>query len=524
MKTSNFFLTPVRVAALFAFALFTTVGAWAENINYVDANGASRSHEATILTGSDNSTTLAPGWYAVNSDVTYNGQLQFSNGDVYLILCNDKTLTITSSSSNALQVEGNLTIYSQCATIDQKLGALKATSVTQAGIRANNNGNITINGGHITTNTNQGSGISTTGIITINSGIVNATSSWGSGLRAHAINLGWYYKAKDCITTTSYLVECNSDASFSNIPSVITANKPFTDSDGSIYSGILTPSAIAGKTLTPYSCLLLVDDADNSVAIGENSKEKNVCLQGRTLFKDGAWNTLCLPFALDNLDGTPLAGATLMELDAPSSGYGLNGFDPETGTLYLGFRPASKIEAGKPYIIKWAGNGTDNIVNPVFTDVTINTEAASDVTYSSEYGYTVKAKSGDLQNAVEFRGNYSPVRLTPNDKSVLFLGTRIINDKQVSSLYYPNAANNSDGYYHLNACRAYFYVDLDGANAHAFVLNFGDDATSIGSLTPNPSPTGEGSEYWYDLSGRKLDHQPTQKGVYIHSGKKVVVK
>ena len=44
------------------------------------------------------------------------------------------------------------------------------------------------------------------------------------------------------------------------------------------------------------------------------------------------------------------------------------------------------------------------------------------------------------------------------------------------------------------------------------------------SLTPIPSPTGEGSEYWYTLDGRKLDKQPTQKGVYINGGRKVVIK
>jgi hypothetical protein len=36
------------------------------------------------------------------------------------------------------------------------------------------------------------------------------------------------------------------------------------------------------------------------------------------------------------------------------------------------------------------------------------------------------------------------------------------------------------------------------------------------SLTPNPSPTGEGSEYWYTLDGRKLSGKPTQKGLYIN--------
>ena len=48
-----------------------------------------------------------------------------------------------------------------------------------------------------------------------------------------------------------------------------------------------------------------------------------------------------------------------------------------------------------------------------------------------------------------------------------------------------------------------------------------EEATGI-SLTPNPSPEGEGSVY--DLNGRKLDKMPTKKGVYILNGKKVVIK
>ena len=29
---------------------------------------------------------------------------------------------------------------------------------------------------------------------------------------------------------------------------------------------------------------------------------------------------------------------------------------------------------------------------------------------------------------------------------------------------------------------------------------------------------------WYDLSGRRLDAKPTTKGVYVNSGRKVVIK
>ncbi len=54
-------------------------------------------------------------------------------------------------------------------------------------------------------------------------------------------------------------------------------------------------------------------------------------------------------------------------------------------------------------------------------------------------------------------------------------------------------------------------------------LYAGTVPTGIGSLTPNPSPMGEGSGY-YTLDGRKLDGTPTTKGIYIHNGSKVVVK
>jgi hypothetical protein len=29
---------------------------------------------------------------------------------------------------------------------------------------------------------------------------------------------------------------------------------------------------------------------------------------------------------------------------------------------------------------------------------------------------------------------------------------------------------------------------------------------------------------WYDLSGRKLDGKPAQKGVYINNGRKVIIE
>jgi hypothetical protein len=62
---------------------------------------------------------------------------------------------------------------------------------------------------------------------------------------------------------------------------------------------------------------------------------------------------------------------------------------------------------------------------------------------------------------------------------------------------------------------------LNGTN-NAPVLSIGTETTS---LSPVPSPSREGSsQRWYTLDGRKLNSKPTQKGIYVNGGRKVVIK
>ena len=49
-----------------------------------------------------------------------------------------------------------------------------------------------------------------------------------------------------------------------------------------------------------------------------------------------------------------------------------------------------------------------------------------------------------------------------------------------------------------------------------------DEPTGIRSITPAVSPMSDGS--FYTLDGRKLSSKPTQRGIYIVNGKKVVIK
>lgn len=237
----------------------------------------------------------------------------------------------------------------------------------------------------------------------------------------------------------------------------------------------------------------LSDDADNSATIAQwNNTEKSVVLTGRTLYRNGSWNTLCLPFAIDNLTGTPLNDATVKTLSSTSFA---------DGTLTMNFSAShTNTEAGKPYIVKWAGeDNLDDITNPVFEGVTID-----ETTNKVETDY------------VDFVGSNHPVDIPGEDKTILYLGAD-------DTLYYPNDVMT------INSFRAYFLLKgiVAGdpiAGVRSFMMNWGSENTTGIEKTQNSMSNIQQKETWYDLSGRKLLGKPTTKGVYINNGSKVMIK
>ena len=110
-----------------------------------------------------------------------------------------------------------------------------------------------------------------------------------------------------------------------------------------------------------------------------------------------------------------------------------------------------------------------------------------------------------------FDGTYSPIVWNTENKSILFLGDN-------NKLFFPQPSGDDKPY--INACRAYFqlYGIEAGAVAHTRMI-FDDETTGIlNSQFSIPNS----SDAWYSLDGRKLNVQPTQKGVYIHNGRIVV--
>ena len=224
-------------------------------------------------------------------------------------------------------------------------------------------------------------------------------------------------------------------------------------------------------------------EAANDNALGA----LNVTLQGRKLYKDGAWNTLCLPFDVtikeSVLDGDDVKA---MVLDDKTSG--LNG---DELTLNFVDAPAT-IPAGTPFIIKWKQAAI--LENPAFTGVTIN-KTAPEVAFNGGW----------------FEGTYRPVNWAVEDQSILFLG-------DANTLYYPKAGA------HLNAFRAYFLLEDPNGTAREIVVNFGEETTGVVSMHNSECLMLNKADAWYTVNGVKLDGKPTAKGMYIHGGRKVVIK
>ena len=272
------------------------------------------------------------------------------------------------------------------------------------------------------------------------------------------------------------------------------------------------------------------DKASGNLELGNNNtnnadliadwngfKATSVTLTGRTLYKDGKWNTLCLPFDIDDLTGTIFdesTNCTIKTLESSSI---------NNGELKLNFSGTSltQIVAGKPYIIKWSKPNDYE-----------GHESAYDIenpTFSANGGVTISNANNDYTDTnVSFCGNYNYQPFGSDNTSILLIG---INKLGESVLYYPQSGAK------LGACRAYFQLAKDytagtslgqgGSSVRSYVLNFGDDDSATGIIAIGDSQLSTLNSPlsgWYTLDGRKLNGKPTAKGVYVKNGKKIVIK
>ena len=261
---------------------------------------------------------------------------------------------------------------------------------------------------------------------------------------------------------------------------------------GVIGGAEVSTSASAFFTTTESNAIELADAGmTNSNQIEAwNGLQTTVTLAGRTLYKDGEWNTICLPFNV-TLEGSPLEGAVAKTLTSAT-------MTGTTVSLTFG-APVAELQAGVPYIIKWA-NDTEHPTltesDLVFTNVNVVNSTAAARTIEKADGH------------VKFIGYYDAFNITTDDDDIYYMTAG-------NTLKHTGKART------LKACRAYFQFSA-AATSRQFVMDFGNgDATRLndnGKMINDKE-----ADAWYTLDGRKVNGQ-LKKGVYIQNGRKVVIK
>lgn len=212
-------------------------------------------------------------------------------------------------------------------------------------------------------------------------------------------------------------------------------------------------------------------------------KDQTVSYSVSRTFSKDYWNTLCLPFDVEESQVQELFGKT----------HRLRSFTGKVdANSTMIFAEAKEIKAGVPYLLKPA----KTVENPVFTNV-IYTNATSTVV-------------SDPTGAFSFVGAFNPTELQ-TDGTELFLGN---GDK----LYKPSSSHNR-----MNGMRAFFRIKK---NSHAlsngkYAIRFDDETTAVMDILPELKSH---KPRTYNLQGMIVDDsQPLPPGIYFKNGKKICV-
>lgn len=254
---------------------------------------------------------------------------------------------------------------------------------------------------------------------------------------------------------------------------------------GNTYTGKITELSFNVRDESYNVTKILLDDVTFNITIGEagsitlDENSSSPIMDGsfdkltlKRTFAAG-WNTLCLPFDIDDVEEAFGEGARAYGFTKYANGD-------------LSFSPTESLSATKPYVIYVPVAITDGIV---FEDVEIDES-------NTKSSYTLK-------NKAYFRGTYTPVapgEWTKKDDTDDIYG--VTTEGRISKA-------GSEAY--IKGFRAYF--DLP-SNAAVKALVIEDDETGIRSMYNDTD------NEIYNLAGQRLNK--IQKGVNITNQKKIL--
>ena len=204
------------------------------------------------------------------------------------------------------------------------------------------------------------------------------------------------------------------------------------------------------------------------------------------------WSTICLPFEMTEAQTQEAFGSDVQLGDF--TGYETEEDDNENIVgIKVNFESASAIEANHPYIIK---------VSAPVTEFTVE-----GVDIAPEEEPTKAAVKRTKKQWSEMIGTYA-AETTVEEQMLVLSGGKF---------WY------SVGLTKMKAFRAYFdfydvLTEVEDASVKV-LIDLDDEETGLDGIASPQSENGR----WFDISGRNVA-KPSQRGIYIQKGKKILVK
>ena len=261
-----------------------------------------------------------------------------------------------------------------------------------------------------------------------------------------------------------------------------------------------SPKAVKFEDVT--FTVTIGDPADTHVVLDETSTTAPVASGGavdimvKRTIKANEWSTLVLPFDMTEAQlkealGSDVKLAEFEDYEADYTGDDVTGLTVN----FVATNLSDGFYANYPYLVK-----TSKDITEFFVTATIDPDEEDAV---AEF---TNGKTGPKKEVYgSLIGTYHAGDAIPADG--LFLSG--------NKFWYSAGATK------IKAFRAYFMLNevLSGVAEAKVRFMVDEDAAAIEGITPDME-----NGVWYTLDGRQLNGKPTEKGVYIVDGKKVLIK
>ena len=259
-------------------------------------------------------------------------------------------------------------------------------------------------------------------------------------------------------------------------------NYTFPTDNTKIVAGNLIVSADVAPITFDATNAETGDDNNTALITAQAGQKMDVTIEGRTL-QANKWNALSLPFSISVRDLSKTLGYAIVDRFQQSG-------DKLNFKIYIG-----EIPAYTPFLVKV--DETVDMADKTFDNVII--EAPKTVTEENDtWKFINTVDAANVAGLVYY--------ITPSkSESVVYL-------------------NHKDDGADLLGFYAYFKTQSGQPVSDARIYIEEPDGSTTAISAIDADGVAVPANGWYTINGMKLEGMPTEKGVYINNGKKVVVK